>query len=163
MPEILTRPATRDDLGAMAVILNPIIRAGGTTAYEEEMSAEAIGKKVIDDPTLVSTVVALDAAGAVAAFQWVARYDPPETHVGGIASFARLNPKLPGAGRAMFAATCAACRAAGLTAIDALIRADNVPGLSYYGAMGFQDHALHEGVPLNDGTPVDRVVKRFML
>jgi hypothetical protein len=29
--------------------------------------------------------------------------------------------------------------------------------------MGFQDHRVIPGVPLSDGTPVDRVLKRYQL
>ena len=63
----------------------------------------------------------------------------------------------------MMAATLIASRAEGLSAIDAKIRADNVPGLGYYSAMGFQDRSLVRDVPLKDGTPVDRVIKRLTL
>lgn len=54
-------------------------------------------------------------------------------------------------------------QAAGLTAINATIRADNVGGLAYYTRMGFQPHAVQKGVPLADGTPADRVSKRLAL
>jgi N-acetylglutamate synthase-like GNAT family acetyltransferase len=58
-----------------------------------------------------------------------------------IASFSRRNPPTPGAGRALFAATVPAARAMGLSAIHAIIRDGNTPGLGYYTAMGFQDIA----------------------
>ena len=160
---VTTRTATRADLPAMADILNPIIEAGGTTAFEEVFSPQALGKVVFDREDFISAVVAIDPEGKVAGFQYLVRLDPPDTDIGGIASFARLAPKCPGAGRAMMAATLIAARAAGLSAIDAKIRADNVPGLGYYSAMGFQDRSLIKGVPLKDGTPVDRVIKRLTL
>ena len=147
----------------MADILNPIIDAGGTTAFEDPLGPDDLARIIFDSPDFVSAVVALDAEGKVAAFQYLERLDPPASDVAGIASFARLHPKCPGAGRAMLTATLEAARAANLTAIDAKIRADNVPGLGYYSAMGFQDRSLIKGVPLKDGTPVDRVIKRLTL
>ena len=147
----------------MADVINPIIRAGGTTAFEDVLTPEDLDRHIFSAPDIVSVVVALDASGTVAAFQYVRRMDPPEMHVGGIASFARLTPKLTGAGRAMMAMTLKLARRADLTVIEAKIRADNVPGLGFYTAMGFQDHSLIKGVPLKDGTPVDRVIKRLAL
>ncbi|MXQ06375.1 GNAT family N-acetyltransferase [Alphaproteobacteria bacterium GH1-50] len=160
---VTTRNATRADLPAMADILNPIIEAGGTTAFESVFTPEALGKTVFDRDDFISAVVAIDPEGGVAGFQYLVRLDPPETDVAGIASFARLDPKCPGAGRAMMAATLERAREAGLSGIDAKIRADNVLGLGFYSAMGFQDRSVIKGVPLKDGTPVDRVVKRLTL
>lgn len=84
--------------------------------------------------------------------------DLPED-IGDIASFACAE----GAGRALMTATIAKARAAGLTWINAKIRTDNAPGIRFYSKMGFQDHARLKGVPLKDGTPVDRVIKRLQL
>jgi hypothetical protein len=66
-------------------------------------------------------------------------------------------------GRALFAHTAAFARAAGLTGINATIRADNGPKLGYDEAMGFSDHAVARALPLRDGTPVDQISKRFRL
>ena len=40
-------------------------------------------------------------------------------------------------------------------------RADNTPGLGYYGKMGIKEVDRLIAVPLSDGTPVDRVIRRF--
>ena len=66
-------------------------------------------------------------------------------------------------GSALFAATCAEARRLGLTGINATIRADNSGGLAFYSRQGFRDHSVRAAVPLKDGTPVDRVSKRFSL
>jgi hypothetical protein len=42
----------------------------------------------------------------------------------------RRSPRLPGVGAALFPATCAVAETLGLVAINAAIRADNVPGLA---------------------------------
>ncbi|MEO0386455.1 MAG: GNAT family N-acetyltransferase [Pseudomonadota bacterium] len=156
------RQAQPDDLPAMVAILNEIIAIGGTTAFEEPLDAAALGA-IVFSAQRVSAFVVLDDAGVVAGFQWLARLPDLPPDLGDIASFTRRAPRLPGAGRALMAATVAAARAAGLTAINAKIRADNTVGLGYYAAMGFQDHALKKGAPLKDGTPMDRVVKRLSL
>ena len=61
----------------------------------------------------------------------------------------------------MFAATLEAARAARVAVIDATIRADNTGGLAFYARQGFVDYDRLVGVPLKDGTPMDRIRKRF--
>ncbi len=74
-----------------------------------------------------------------------------------------MNPKISGVGRALFPATRAAAEELGLEFINATIRADNVSGLAYYSKMGFEPYDRLVQVPLLDGTPVDRIKKRFKL
>jgi hypothetical protein len=52
---------------------------------------------------------------------------------------------------------------AGFLEINAQIRADNLPGMAYYAAMGFAPFDMVKAVPLKDGTPVDRMIKRYDL
>ncbi len=161
---IEVRRCHETDLEPARAILNRIIEIGGTTAYEEPVSTDYLAAKLLDGaPNLISTHVALDPQGQVAAFQYLVRSDGLPEGVADIASFARPEPRLKGAGRALFTATVAAARAAGCHEINAQIRADNLPGLGYYTAMGFVDHDVIRGVPLRDGTPVDRIVKRYRL
>jgi len=147
----------------MRDVLNPIVAAGGTTAFEDPLSLAEIAALTLEAPGLIAAHVALDPAGGVAGFQYLCRHPALPPEIGDIATFARRSPKVPGIGRALFPATRAAARAAGLTAIEATIRADNVGGLAYYSAMGFVDHRVTRGVPLKDGTPVDRIGKRYRL
>ena len=58
------------------------------------------------------------------------------------------------------AATAADARA-GVTAIIASIRADNVPGLAYYARLGFVDFAHDPDFALTDGRIVGRVHRRY--
>ena len=67
------------------------------------------------------------------------------------------------AGTALFERTKAAARALGLVAIGATIRADNHSGLPFYEKMGFRTYDVARAVPLGDGTPVDRIRKRYDL
>ena len=41
------------------------------------------------------------------------------------------------------------------------IRDSNESGLAYYSKIGFIDYSVNKAVPLNDGTPVDRISKKY--
>ena len=158
----ITRPMTRDDVPAARAIMNDIIVAGGTTAYEQPFDDAGFAQEHLTEAMIACHVVA-DAQSGVAGFQWLGAYPdlPPGCAV--ISSFTRRDPPAKGAGRALFRATEAAARAHGVAWIKAQIRADNVPGLGYYSALGFVDYDVVPGVPLDDGTPVDRICKRLTL
>ena len=156
------RPARPEDMGQMADLLNEIIRIGGTTAFEEPVTPGMLEDWYLNADAYCCHV-AVDSAGNIAGFQALETSNAYGAGIGEISSFARQTPKTPGAGTALFKATEQAARAANLTAINAKIRADNVPGLAYYTKMGFQDHGVIPDVPLKDGTPVDRVLKRYKI
>lgn len=157
------RPVTRADAPALAELLNAVIRAGGTTALEADFTPEALDTAYLTGPTVYCCHVAIEEAGDIAAFQTLGRYPGLPENVGDIATFAALDRKQSGAGSALFAATKARVRALGHSAINATIRADNAGGLAFYTKQGFADHGVTPAVPLADGTPVDRVHKRFNL
>ena len=160
---ISVRVATPEDASELAAILNEIIAVGGTTAYEDPVDAAYIIHNCFERAEAICCHAALDAEGRIAGFQYIAWNDKLPDGWADIATFARLTDKVPGAGRALFAATRAAAAEAGATGINATIRADNTGGLTYYGKMGFEDFGVTQGVPLNDGTPVDRIHKRLAL
>lgn len=159
---MIIRKATPDDAAEITDILNEIIRIGGTTAYQSERTPEYflpfIGS---DDPKVFIHVAEADQK--IHGCQYMEPFDPPDDHLGGIATFARPGGTQRGVGTELFRKTLAASRAAGYQDIVAVIRADNTGGLAYYTKMGFRDHCIHEAVPLTDGTPVDRVEKRLKL
>jgi GNAT superfamily N-acetyltransferase len=115
-------------------------------------------------PELVSCFVA-EAEGRIVGFQGLMRsFDPDDTLPDGwatIGTFARVGLTQRGVGGALFARTLRAAREAGITAIDATIRADNTGGLAFYARQGFVDYDRMVGVPLRNGAPVDRIRKRF--
>ena len=78
-----------------------------------------------------------------------------------IATFARVNPKVLGVGTTLFKTTLNFARHQNIYAINATIRADNKSGLSYYSKMGFKDYSIAKSIPLQDGTPVDRISKKL--
>ena len=156
----LAQPADADEI---ATILNEIIAIGGTTAFEDPLGIEDVRAEFVTRPTLICSHVALDTHDQIAGVQFLnhnADYGP---YIGDIATFARQSPRTPGVGTALFEATRAAAEDAGLAALNAKIRADNTSGLAYYTKMGFIDHHVERSVPLKDGTPVDRILKRLPL
>lgn len=157
------RPVTSADAGALADLINPVIRAGGTTALEREFTAPALDAAYLTGPGVYCCYVAEDEIGALAAFQTLGRDPGLPGDVGDIATFAAVARQQGGAGSALFAVTAAKARELGLSAINATIRADNTGGLAFYTRQGFTDHTVTKAVPLQDGTPVDRVHKRFLL
>ena len=163
MNAFTVRPVTSEDAPALAALLNAVIRAGGTTALEDEFTPEALDATYLTGPTVHCCHVAEDANGALVAFQTLGRKAGLPDDIGDIATFADIARKQSGAGTALFAATTARARALGLGAINATIRADNAGGIAFYTKQGFADHGVTPAVPLKDGTPVDRVHKRFAL
>lgn len=100
---------------------------------------------------------------------WSRRFSIPEPlrkparGLGRYRDLTRQNPKIPGVGTTLFAATLAAAEERNIEVINATIRADNTGGLAYYEKMGFRTYNMLEKVPLNDGTPVDRIQKQYQV
>lgn len=157
------RPVTSVDAPALADLLNAVIRAGGTTALEDEFTPEALDQAYLTGPTVHCCHIAVDEGGEVAGFQTLGRKDGLPAYIGDIATFARVGGAQRGVGSALFSMTSECARRLGHSAINATIRADNAGGLAFYARQGFVDHGVTCGVPLSDGTPVDRVHKRYSL
>lgn len=151
------RPTRVEDLPALSDLFNHTVRMGGTTAHEEEWDVATFKTYYFDDPAMVQTVLSDDQPIGL---QAVFAIDENGLSIG---SFTDQRNPVRGAGAVMFEATKAAATAAGYAFINAKIRADNVPGLAYYGKMGFVDFKVDKDVPLSDGTPMDRITKRLML
>ena len=156
------RKAVSADAEELSNLLNEIILIGGTTALETPLSPAEFAEWFIDGEFPLACHVA-EHDQLLAGFQSLSSYGDPPKGVADIATFARVNPKIPGVGRALFPATRTAAEELGLEFINATIRADNVSGLAYYTKMGFEPYDRLVQVPLLDGTPVDRVKKRFRL
>ncbi|NZD63707.1 GNAT family N-acetyltransferase [Rhizobium sp. WYCCWR 11290] len=154
------RRAVSADAEELSSLLNEIIIAGGTTALETPLSAAEFADWFIDGEFPLACHVA-EHDRSLVGFQSLSLYGDPPKGVADIATFARLNPRTPGVGSALFPATRAAAEELGLEFINATIRADNVSGLGYYTKMGFETYDRLVQVPLQDGTPVDRIKKRF--
>jgi L-amino acid N-acyltransferase YncA len=161
--ELHVRATVRADASALADLLNEIIAAGGTTAYETPFTPETFADAHIDGPAVITSMIAEDGDGSPMGFQILLASDKLAPGWGDIGTFARRGSTARGIGSALFAATKAAAIAVGLKAINATIRADNTGGLAFYARMGFVDYAVMRAVPLADGTPVDRISRRYDL
>ena len=161
--DLQIRPVLDTDAPALAALLNEVIARGGTTALEQLFTPSALNKAMLTGPDVYCCFVAEDAAGGLIAFQALTRSDHVPEGVSDIGTFARVQHVKKGAGSRMFAATRQAAGEKGLTAINATIRADNAGGLAFYSRLGFVDDNIHHAVPLSDGTPVDRISKRYAL
>ncbi|MEM9046605.1 MAG: GNAT family N-acetyltransferase [Pseudomonadota bacterium] len=160
---IVVRPMMREDVPEACAILNQIIEIGGTTAFEIPFSETLFVQSYLEGTDKVCCHVAVDSDGQVAGFQWLGTYENLPEDCADIATFTRRAPVLKGAGRALFQETEKTARAMGFKSINATIRADNAQGLSYYDKMGFRVFSVEYGVRLRDGTPVNRISKRFDL
>ncbi len=162
---LTTRRATSADAEAMASLINEIIAIGGTTAIETPFTRASMDHEFVSGPHVISCIVA-EETGELLGFQILlgsTEEEPMPDGWGGIGTYARVGQTRGGVGSALFEATKQAARAAGLQTIDATIRADNTGGLTFYNRMGFIDYDRRVGVPLKDGSRVDRVRKRFDL
>ena len=156
--------ARADDAARLARLLNDIIATGGTTAHETPFDAETFANAFLTGPDALCCCMAEAAPGQPPlGFQSLSRHPDLAPDWGDIGTFARPVPEVAGVGTALFAATRAAAQALGLRTIFAVIRADNSGGPAYYSRMGLVDWRTCPGVPLRDGTKVDRIAKLFHL
>ena len=160
---MVIRPVQDVDAFALAGLLNEIIARGGTTAWEEPFTPEALVEEMLTGHDVICCFVAQDDQGSLGGFQSLLRSGSLPDGVGDIATFSRVGGVQKGTGSRLFAVTRQAATEKGLVAINATIRADNVGGLAFYRGLGFTDHGISRAVPLRDGTPVDRVSKRYVL
>jgi L-amino acid N-acyltransferase YncA len=161
---LIVRPCMPDDAPAVAELLNAVIARGGTTALQDAFTPEQLAQTYLTGPNVHVCLVAVDAVtDRIEGFQTLGRYPGLPEDVGDIGTFARVDGVQRGVGSALFAAMIDRARAHGLSAMNATIRADNSGGIAFYTKQGFADHAVTVGVPLQDGTPVDRVHKRYPL
>ena len=162
--DVEVRAARSEDAAGLAELLNGVIARGGTTALEEPFTPERLDAAYLTGAEVICCFVAVDpVSGRHEGFQTLGRYPGLPDGYGDIGTFARVGGTQRGVGRALFAATEARARRLGLAGINATIRADNTGGLQFYTRLGFVDHSVRPAVPLKDGSPVDRISKRYAL
>jgi L-amino acid N-acyltransferase YncA len=157
------RQATSNDAPSLCQILNEIIAIGGTTAFETPLSVFELENHFLSGDDCIVCLLAETLTGEALGFQSLSRNSKLPTGWGDIATFTRREPRTPGIGTALFQSTVAFAGNLGLAAINATIRADNESGIPYYEKMGFKTYDVARGVPLKDGTPVDRISKTYSL
>lgn len=155
------RLAVTSDNSDLCSLLNEIIEIGGTTAFQKPLQHDGIEHHFINGPECLCCLVAETTNAEIAGFQALSIHPALEKSWADIATFARITPKTPGTGTALFKQTIVQAQHHKIATINATIRADNISGLAYYSKMGFQEYSVNAAVPLLDGTPVDRISKRF--
>ena len=162
MSGLIVRRARAGDAADLCGILNAIVREGGTTARLAEMTIPAFADWYISGAQVIGCQVAVQ-GGVLLGFQGLSSHAELPRGWCDIGTFARLENPVRGVGAALFAETRAQAKGLGFVAINATIRADNVPGLAYYAKMGFRDDKVDKAVPLGDGRMVDRINRWFDL
>jgi L-amino acid N-acyltransferase YncA len=161
---LIVRPYVHDDAASLTDLLNAVIARGGTTALEDAFTSEQLADTYLDGPNVHICLVAVETdTGRIEGFQTLGRYPTLSDEIGDIGTFAQIDGTKRGVGSALFAEMTKRARALGLSEINATIRSDNEGGLAFYTKQGFDDHAVTVAVPLKDGTPVDRIHKRYRL
>ncbi|MEP2990797.1 MAG: GNAT family N-acetyltransferase [Parasphingorhabdus sp.] len=162
MTNLSIRDVRSEDSAELADLLNAIIAQGGTTALETAFSAAQLDEVYLTGPDVLCCFVAAN-DNELVGFQTVVKEPHLPDGCADIATFAQIDGTQKGIGTHLFSATKKRANELGLTEINACIRADNVGGLAFYSKQGFRDHSVDKAIPLNDGTPVDRINKRFSL
>lgn len=164
---MLVRLADPKDAQGMVDVINPLIKRGDTTAHQTPFTVERITNHYIQPENLLSCHVASEGETILGfqALMWANDpvNDPMPDGWAYIASFVSDNSAGKGIGHQLFEATKQLAKTAGAVAIDATIRADNIPGLGYYSKIGFVDYDRLIAVELSDGRRIDRIRKKFVL
>ena len=116
---ITVRKAQSSDAVPMAALLNDIIELGGTTAYQRPLTATEFKETFLDGTDHICCFVAVDSNGKAAGFQALEHRSKLPNDWGDIATFARVNPKIAGIGKALCTQTLAHAKEASLAAINA--------------------------------------------
>lgn len=156
---VLVRAGQPFDAGAMATMLNAIIARGGTTA----LTSPVTGDGLRDWMAQGDVWHVAECAGEVIGFQWLGAHPDLAPDTADVATFVAVGRHGTGAGSALWEATRRAARERGWRFAVAVIRADNAGGLAYYGSRGFEEVERLPRQVLEDGTVVDKVVKRIRL
>jgi L-amino acid N-acyltransferase YncA len=160
---MIIRPASPDDITELCVILNEIIQTGGTTAIETPLSHQDFRDYFLSGPDHICCYVAEADTGNLIGFQAMEHHHKLPRNCADIATFAKQTAAKSGIGTALFQHTLRRATQTGLKSINATIRQDNALGIAYYSKMGFTDHSIAKAIPLQDGTKVDRISKRYTL
>ena len=154
------RQAMLDDIPQMMEIQAAIIAIGGTTAYLTPFDRVGFLANYLSPPDTICCHVSED-NGNIVGFQSLSVLPGPDQGWADIGTFVAPGLQRRGVGAPLFLATQRAGRAAGVSVINAAIRADNAPGLGYYNRRGFVEYARRPEYALTNGQVVGRVLMRF--
>ena len=131
------------------VAVQNAIRAAGLRRTAVDVAS--VLERYLLHPDRIACSVAEEAAGRILGFQSLRRMTAGNPHGvaegwGFIGTHVSPSAARQGVGSALFRATLAAARHAGVENIDASIGADNALGLAYYHAMGFRTYRSGDGL-----------------
>jgi L-amino acid N-acyltransferase YncA len=138
---IRIRPIRIEDAEGVVNVLNPLIRAGESTALDRVFSADEERIFISAFPPRGVFHVAENTGGVIVGLQNVepfATYTDAFAHVGVIGTYVDPSGHRQGIGRILFEATRLAAKDKGYEKFFAFVRADNVAGLAFYKRIGFE-------------------------
>jgi ribosomal protein S18 acetylase RimI-like enzyme len=156
------RRASKTDTIELCSILNVIIGIGGTTGFETTLNESEFESYFLEGDSYICCFLA-EKDGVILGFQSLSYHPELTDDWADIATFARVNPKIRGIGTTLFETTRSFARKQKIATINATIRADNKAALSFYDKMGFANYSTEKGVPLQNGIPVDRISKKYIV
>ena len=159
---ISLRKARESDSNELCSILNEIIDIGGTTGFESRLSTAEFLSHFLSEPSCICCFLA-EENGLILGFQSLSIHPDLPDGWADIATFARVKPKTKGVGTSLFEATLIHVHQQDVDVINATIRSDNMAGMNYYSKIGFEKYSVAEKIPLQDGTPVDRISKKYIV
>jgi ribosomal protein S18 acetylase RimI-like enzyme len=144
---VVVKDAVPADANGMSIVLTEVLLSW---ASKRPGSPEHVLEHYIQHPDGIRCSVAFDENNKVIGFQSLKmatagnQFDLP-IGWGIIGTYVSLDAGRRGIGRALFAASLAGAKAAGLSNIDATIGETNNLGLGYYEAMGFRTYQTKPG------------------
>ena len=158
------REACANDSKELCSILNEIIEVGGTTGYEIKLSESEFEFEscFLTGENYIGCFLA-ENDKMILGFQSLPNHPDLFGSWADIATFTRMTSKIGGVGTSLFKKTLKFSRKQNISTLNATTRADNKSGLSYYNKMGFTDYSVAMGIPLQNGTLVDRISKKYIV
>jgi len=161
------REASEADAGPIADLLNPIIRTGGHTRMDAELSAGDMAGwiRAVSGQGIFNVAVCGE-SGLVLGFQSVEPLsvsDRALRHVGEISTFVSLASQRQGIGRRLMGATLEGARKLGYLKIIATIRVDNLEAVSFYRKQGFKEIGIARKHALVRGEYLDEVLMERLI
>ncbi len=153
------RRAGAIDAANMAALLNDLIEKGDTNATK--FLTTDIQQRLCQPNSIWH--LAEGNTGKLLGFQWIAPNPDLPANAINIGSFVRRVEAELSIGSALFERSKKAASQMGYRFIDAIIRADNTSGLTYYQSRGFETLRLVPSVQQDKGQSVEKVWKRFDL
>jgi L-amino acid N-acyltransferase YncA len=139
---IRIRPVQVEDAKGIVNVLNPLIRAGESTALDRVFTVEEEQGFIGAFPARGVFHVAERANdGVIAGFQNLepfATYTDAFAHVGIMGTYVDPSGHRQGIGRLLFEATRLAAKDRGYEKFFAFVRADNIGALAFYKRIGFE-------------------------